>query len=179
MTTKSKSQKLASARNLRIVEADGARDEAADVTAVSSPSDVGALGQMTGYVLRRAQIAVFEDFIATIAETGLRPAQFSVLVMLDQTPGLTQSAVAAALGIQRANFVTLVNELERRGLATREASPTDKRSHALHLTAKGQATLKRARELHADHERRVRAALGDDPERFLALLQRLATGLKR
>ena len=111
--------------------------------------DVGALGQMTGYALRRAQISVFEDFIATIAETGLRPAQFSVLVLLDQTPGLTQSAVAAALGIQRANFVTLINELERRGLARREPSLTDKRSHALQLTDKGQVTLKRARELHA------------------------------
>ena len=57
--------------------------------------------------------------ITNFAELDLRPAQYSVLVLLGHTPGLKQSDVAAALGIQRANFVVLFDGLERRGLARR------------------------------------------------------------
>jgi DNA-binding MarR family transcriptional regulator len=135
---------------------------------------LGPLSRMAGYALRRAQIAVFEDFIASLAEVNLRPAQFSVLLVLDQAPGSTQSAVAAALGIQRANFVSMLDELERRGLARRSSSLSDKRSHALHLTPKGATTLKRARDLAAAHEARQVARLGPGGiEALLELLGRL------
>ena len=167
-------QELAGRPDLHVVPEEQAPD-----TSTSTIPDVGALAQMTGYALRRAQIAVFEDFNHTLAETGLRPAQFSVLLMLHQTPGLTQSAVAAALGIQRANFVTLINDLERAGLAERAASLTDKRSHALHLTPKGQATLTRALELQSVHEARVQAAVGqNNVGTLLEVLMRLGRGLK-
>ena len=81
--------------------------------------NLGPLSRMAGYALRRAQIAVFEDFITSLAEVNLRPAQFSVLLVLDQAPGSTQSAVAAALGIQRANFVSMLDALARRAASQR------------------------------------------------------------
>src|SRR5262245_40766970 len=99
--------------------------------------DVGPLAGMVGYALRRAQLAVFDDVITQFAELDLRPAQYSVLVLLGHTPGLKQSDVAAALGIQRANFVVLFDGLERRGLALRSAAPNDRRSYALYLTEEG------------------------------------------
>jgi DNA-binding MarR family transcriptional regulator len=156
---------------LRVVEPT-ARDEAE----ASIPLDLGPLAEMTGYALRRAQIAVFEDFIEALAEVDLRPAQFSVLHVLDRAPGCTQSAVASALGIQRANFVALLDTLETRGLARRAPSPTDKRSHALYLTPEGMRVLARARELEAAHEARQIERLGGKDKRaeLLALAQKLA-----
>jgi DNA-binding MarR family transcriptional regulator len=136
--------------------------------------DVGPLARMTGYALRRAQLAVFDDFIATLAELNLRPAQFSVLLVLGNRPGSSQSAVASALGIKRANFVTMLDELEQRGLARRALSPSDRRSHALYLTDLGHTTLVRARDLAAAHEARQVARLGPGGlEVLLRLLQRL------
>src|SRR5262245_37150249 len=79
--------------------------------------DPGPLGEMIGYALRRAQLAVFDEAIRVFAELDLRPAQYSVLALVGHRPGLKQSDVAAALGIQRANFVTLFDGLEQRGLA--------------------------------------------------------------
>ncbi len=151
-------------------------DQAA-ATALAEPIELGPLSHMTGYALRRAQMAVFEDFFATLAEVDLKPAQFSVLHVLDIAPGSTQSAVAAALGIQRANFVALLDGLEQRGLARRDAAPSDKRSHALHLTPRGAALLARARALEARHEARQVARLGgqDSRDTLLALLARLTT----
>jgi len=136
---------------------------------------VGPLAGKIGYVLRRAQLAVFDDVIANFAELDLRPAQYSVLVLLGHAPGLKQSDVAAALGIQRANFVVLFDGLERRGLARRGAAPNDRRSYALYLTEAGEKVLARANELETGLEARLDAKLGPDGrERLLALLGRLA-----
>jgi DNA-binding MarR family transcriptional regulator len=138
-------------------------------------ADVGPLGGMVGYVLRRAQLAVFDDVIANFAELDLRPAQFSVLVLLGHAPGLKQSDVAAALGIQRANFVVLFDGLERRGLARRSAAPNDRRSYALYLTEEGERVLARANALEAAHEVRLDAKLGPGGrQQLLELLGRLA-----
>ncbi len=148
---------------------DTATDETPDAI------DIGPLSRMIGYALRRAQIAVFEDFIASLAEVNLRPAQFSVLLVLDRAPGSTQSAVAASLGIKRANFVAMMDDLEERGLAERTVSPSDKRSHAIFLTENGRKTLDRARALAQRHEARQIAKLGDGGvEALLMLLGRLA-----
>ena len=139
--------------------------------------EVGPLAGMVGYVLRRAQLAVFDDVIANFAELDLRPAQYSVLVLLGNSPGLKQSDVAAALGIQRANFVVLFDGLERRGLARRSAAPNDRRSYALYLTEAGAEVLVRANALESQLEARLDAKLGPGGrEQLLALLRRLAAG---
>src|SRR6478752_9631441 len=76
--------------------------------------DLGPLPELMGYVLRRAQLVVFQDFFAAFAPFDISPAQLSVLTVIERNPGLTQTQVAAALGIKRTNFVGLLDELERR-----------------------------------------------------------------
>jgi DNA-binding MarR family transcriptional regulator len=142
----------------------------------ASPVDLGPLGEKIGYVLRRAQLAVFDEVIRSFAELDLRPGQYSVLAVVGHRPGLKQSAVAAALGIQRANFVALINTLERRGLARRSAVPNDRRSYALHLTAEGERVLARAEACVAAVEARYDAKLGPGGRaRLLNLLRRLGS----
>jgi DNA-binding MarR family transcriptional regulator len=122
--------------------------------------DMGPLDDLLGYLLRRAQLAVFEDFIKAFAPLRLRPAQFSALIVIDRNPGRSQAEIAAALGIARPNFVAMMDELERRGLAERTSSKTDRRSHALVLTVAGRRLLKRALDVVAKHETRVSRGLG-------------------
>ncbi|MEN3384710.1 MAG: hypothetical protein V7608_4754, partial [Hyphomicrobiales bacterium] len=61
--------------------------------------DLGPLPELIGYVLRRAQLVVFQDFFSAFAPFDISPAQFSVLTVIERNPGLTQTQVAAALGI--------------------------------------------------------------------------------
>lgn len=124
--------------------------------------DIGPLDNAVGYLLRRAQLAIFDDFIRTFADLGLRPATFSVLVLIDRNPGLNQSEISAALGIQRTNFVAMIDRLEERGLARREPSPADRRSHALTLTPAGRELLTEALALHDRLEARLEEKLGPD-----------------
>jgi len=135
--------------------------------------DIGldALTGHAGYAVRRFQLWIFQDFIKTLAEVDIRPTQFSVITVIGANPGSTQMAVAKRLGIERARLVHLLDSLERRKLVKRAASATDRRSHALHLTAHGEAQLAKFKRLAAEHERHVAAKLGkENRERLLQIL---------
>lgn len=150
-----------------------------DADPAAAELDLGPLPDLIGYALRRSQVAVFADFIATLSELELRPAQFSVLLLVERNPGRKQSDFAGALGIQRPNFVAMMDELDRRGLTRRITSQTDRRSYALELTRKGEAVLDRAMALVADHEARMLKGLDDAEARQLfKLLHRMHQSLE-
>jgi DNA-binding MarR family transcriptional regulator len=133
------------------------------------------LSGYVGYALRRAQGAIFADFNHTLAKLNLRPGQFAVLVLIDQNPGTSQSSVSAALGIQKANFVATIADLEHRGLVRRRKSESDGRTYSLGLTPRGRATLQHAAELQSLHEARVIEQIGSEGRlQLLNLLDRLA-----
>ena len=137
--------------------------------------DIPPMNSIIGYKLRRAQLWVFQDFIESFSRMKLRPAEFSVLTLIAREPGQKQSEIAAALGIKRANFVALMDGLERRGLAERRKSQRDKRSHSLHLTREGEKFVERMVSVWRAHEQRLVEALGGEAERdrLIALLDRV------
>ncbi len=127
-----------------------------------------------GYALRRAQQTIFADCNHALAKLNLRPGQFAVLLTIDQNPGASQSSVSAALGIQKANFVATIADLENRGLVRRRKSDTDGRTYSLSLTPRGRSLLQHASELQSVHEARVTAQLGNEGrQQLLCLLERL------
>jgi DNA-binding MarR family transcriptional regulator len=131
------------------------------------------LAEHIGYALRRAQLAVFADFIQSLEPVDLRPGQFSVLTLIGANPGIVQRQLCETLAIKSANFVPLVVELERRQLTKRVA--IDGRSKGLYLTAKGRALLARAQGLSKRHEERMTAKLGPaERRRLIELLRRIA-----
>ncbi len=123
---------------------------------------VSGLDGHLGYYIRRVQVWVFQDFIRSLAPLEIRPAQYSVLVVIGANPGLSQSDLADTLAIERARLVHVLDKLEKRGFTERQASPHDRRSHALHLTAEGQKVLKQAKALAARHEANLIKTLGED-----------------
>ncbi len=146
----------------------------------SSPKlDLGPLADRLGYALRRAQIAVFRDFFVAFAPFDIKPAQYSILTVIERNPGLKQSQVSEALGIKRTNFVAMIDELEARRLVRRAESLSDRRSHALVLTAEGEALMPKLHETSATHEARMRDALGAPQHReMIAALAGLAAELQ-
>lgn len=136
--------------------------ESAAKAVVGGQEKLGDLPNYVGYMLRRAQLTVFQDFIQSLAEFDLRPAQFSVLSVIEASPGLRQTEVANLLGIQRTNFVTLFDSLEARGLAERMPSKDDRRSHSLYLTDAGRAYLRDVKASVDAHEARIAQQVGQD-----------------
>ena len=153
-------------RRIKAADSDEAKGDSA--AASSRPVDYGMLDQRLGYVLRRAQVAVFRDFFSAFEPYDLRPGQYSILTVIESNPGLKQGEVGEALGIKRANFVAMIDELERRKLVRRAESLGDRRSYALMLTARGARLMPELHALSERHERRLIEAIGIETYRALA-----------
>ena len=107
-------------------------------TSESEGMELAELNDRVGYFLRRLQVAVFKDFIRTLAPVDVRPAQYSILVLVAANPGRSQAAIGKALNIERARLARMLHELERRQWIERRVSSGDGRSHSLYMTAGGQ-----------------------------------------
>jgi DNA-binding MarR family transcriptional regulator len=114
-------------------------------------------------------------FAKALEPFGLRPPHGLVLSLIAANPGITQQQLVEESRIDPSSMVALVDELERLGLAQRRPHPSDRRKHALHLTAKGTRTLDRVREVGGKLGDELLARL-DPGERkqFLRLLRKLS-----
>lgn len=118
-------------------------------------ASIGVLTHHVGFHLRLAQLAVFAHIGARLKEIDVTPAIFSVLEVLKENDGITQSKLAAAVRLERSSVVPLLDKLARRGLVERRASTTDRRHNHLHLTEAGRALLDEALRRAAEHEKEV------------------------
>lgn len=139
--------------------------------------DYDILPELVGYHLRRAQSVVFDDFARTMAAQRIAPGQFGVLVLIAANPGLSQSALARAVGVERSTMVAVIDRLQARGLVERRRSAADRRSYALGLSAAGRRLLVRLKPMVRRHDRRVTKRL-DAAEKatLIGLLRRLHGG---
>jgi len=101
-------------------------------------------------------------FLAIAQESGLRPATFGALRILDQPR--TMSEIATFLRCDNSNVTGIVDGLETRGLAERTPSPGDRRVKLIALTAAG---------------RRLRVRLMREARKPPAWLERLSAADQR
>ena len=102
---------------------------------------LGPLEELTGYHLRRASSVFGNDFSRAVAGTGMRQVLFGILSIVAANPGINQGAAGRALGIQRANMVSLITELVELGVLDRRTAHDDRRAFALTVTPAGAALM--------------------------------------
>ena len=137
--------------------------------------DLGILPELLGYQLRRAQLTVFQHFAGTLGNHNVTPGQVGLLVLVSHNPGISQTALARAVGVERSTLGEAINRLRKRGLLLRKLAPRDRRSYALHLSADGVDFLDDFMPRLLRHEDKVAASLSPEERKTLiALLQRLA-----
>lgn len=133
-----------------------------------------SLHNLVGYVLRRAQMKLFQHLATRLEAHDIRPAQFTALTIIEQSPGLMQAELARALAIEPPQAVLMVNKLEERGLAMRIRSNPDKRSYGLFLSKAGELLLKQLKEVVRQSDMDSTSALSaEEREQLLFLLGKL------
>ena len=105
---------------------------------------------LTGYVLRRASLASQAKLGQRLAPLELRPYEATLLLLVEASPGVTQSEAGRLLDIQRANMVPVVARLVARGLIQRK--PVDGRSQGLWVTRGGQSLMQKVQRIVATDE---------------------------
>ena len=126
----------------------------------SSEFNYATLDQFIGYQLKSAFNVVQLDLRDTLKPYNLRMLTYTALVLIADNPQLSQTQLANAMDIERANLVVIVDELEQRGLIVRDHVPSDRRAYALNVTLPGRRLLKKAIAAVVAHEERLFAKLG-------------------
>jgi DNA-binding MarR family transcriptional regulator len=135
------------------------------------------LASATGFLLSwngRRTAHMFEQALESL---DLRPPHFGVMTLIDANPGTTQQDLGRMSLIDPSSMVAMIDDLEARGLAERRPHPSDRRKHAVHLTAQGKRTLKRARQKAMGVAEEMLAPLDEDERETLRLLLRKLAGV--
>jgi len=132
-----------------------------------------SLRELTGYRLRRSTSAALSKMKSVFAKFGLRRTTYSTLALIVEYPGLRQSQLAETLGIERPNFVQIVDELEKTGLVFRKPAEDDRRAYAMQPTPDGIVLFNKARTAVQQVDEKLTSGLS--PEQLLALQSALKT----
>lgn len=111
----------------------------------------------------------------------LAPPHTAILRVIQWNAGISQQALSSTLGIPPSRLVSLLDDLENRGLVERRNSPEDRRVYALHLTAEGLATVATVQKIGLAHDNDITEGLSPQERATLGeLLRKIADqqGLK-
>jgi DNA-binding MarR family transcriptional regulator len=94
--------------------------------------------RLVGFNVVRAEIRFRTDFLEIMAPLGLRPAEFSALILILDNPKITQKHLGQSLRISQPNMATMIDRMVENGWILRERSTSDRRAQHPKLTEVGQ-----------------------------------------
>ena len=138
-----------------------------------------ATGPMRGatspaFLLAQVGAHAASEFAKRLIPLGLTPPHTGLLRVVAASEGQSQQALSDRLSIVPSRLVQLVDELEERGLVERRAHASDRRTHALYLTAKGRDALDAIGRIARDHQNELCAGLNAaERDQLASLLLRI------
>jgi len=115
-----------------------------------------------------------KQFANALAPAGLKPRHLGTLFELRGGP-LTQQSLGEALGIDAAQLVGLLNDLEAEQLVQRRRDPGDRRCHIVEISDLGRARLESTDRAMAEVDARLMTGLLPEQRvQFVALLRFVA-----
>jgi DNA-binding MarR family transcriptional regulator len=117
------------------------------------------LESLIGFQLRKAQLAVYDDFMRGAPVRGLTPGQLAIMILIERNPNMTQQHLCDGIRIEKSTLVVRLHRLADRGLIERERSTEDRRQNVLKLTKRGAQTMRTMLAFVAKHERKIAARL--------------------
>jgi MarR family transcriptional regulator for hemolysin len=130
-------------------------------------------------LINRASRALARNGDAALIPLGFRYAQVPVLALLRTGREMTQSALAAATGIEQPSMAQLLARMERDGLIRTEPHPRDARSRTITLTSDAVERLREANsKVKAVNDRALIGLTEQEIQTLKDLLTRLNANLE-
>ncbi len=97
------------------------------------------LDQSAGYLINMTALLLKREFNSVLKSNNIdiTTEQWAILNRLNEKPGLTQKEVAKLTFKDNANITRIVDKLENKGLAKRQADSNDRRTWNISITKKG------------------------------------------
>lgn len=122
----------------------------------------GKLGSKLGFLLLAGWRQAQWEFSRHFKDIDITPASFGVLQLVQENPGCGVGQVGRAMGIAPNNIARMVDQLCKRGLISKEVSPTDGRGRILTITSSGTQFLESLNEIHQAYEKEFHEMVGED-----------------
>ena len=139
--------------------------------------DLDRLGSALGFLMRLAQLKIYERFFEEVGEHELKPGEFSVLWVILNNPGIRQSVLGQRLMIKRAHMTKLIRALEDQGLVSRRIPDDDRRAVEITLMPNAVEKVRQAGEWFFTYEDSVGSNLSTAERQQLTGLMRKFIGL--
>jgi DNA-binding MarR family transcriptional regulator len=142
---------------------------------VSEATGIKELDQRIPFLLSQLGSRMADEFQRRLEPLGVEPRTYAVLLALAANDGQSQRELSARLGIHRNVMVSVIDTMERQGLAKRRRHPHDRRAFAVTLTAKARKLLPALDEQGSALEDELTAPLSaQERETLLRSLQRVS-----
>lgn len=133
---------------------------------------VAPVADRFGYLLKHARERLSALSAVALEPLGINGRELAVLTVVAAGRPPSQLEAASRLGIDRTSMVALLDELERKGLAARQADPSDRRRNVVVLTDAGREVLAAGSQATDEVEAAFLAPLAPaDRDRLRELLQ--------
>ena len=177
MATLSKPPRRAAnaSKTLESAAAISGRARVATPPRLSPDFEIGTLSDNLGYMMRRAQLAMYAELREALEATNMTPQRYTALGLIGAHEDLSQADLGYMLAVARSGAMSIVNALEQLGCITRRRDPDDKRSYLLKLTAEGQRIVDRLHVIITRLDQRGSARLTTaERAQLMEMLERLA-----
>ncbi len=134
---------------------------------------IASLSDHCGYLIAQAHRQMRARAVERLAPIGLDPRDLGVLSVLRGQQPCSQIQLAGSLGVSPPTALGLAEELEARGLVSRDRSDSDRRVYDVRLTPLGDERLRVAHQAAAGLEAELAAELGDRYDELRRVLLKL------
>jgi len=124
----------------------------------------------------------FQQICATVVAEALSGAgvvqlEWAVLMFIDDVPGIDQSRLSQAMGIDRNSISLILERLETKGLVERRINGADKRAREIYLTSKARHLQRRFQpKTRAANDRILAPLKSSERKLFIDMLVRVVEG---
>jgi DNA-binding MarR family transcriptional regulator len=151
------------------------------MTAVPARGKTIRLGPLTdyaGYHLRLAQDASFQAFVSRVGGSDIRPGYFTLLMLMRENPGITQTAISQASGRDKSTLTPAMRYLEDNGYVERRRAPSDRRAYGLYLTPLGEEAIAQLSRHASAHDADLDRIIGAERKaEFIGILRDIVAAL--
>ncbi len=147
------------------------RDDAEDSGAsVSDRMRASALKDDVSFLLARANALSLSAGHAALAPFNLRVRSYSILALVVDDIRPSQRDIAEHLRLDPSQVVSLIDDLQARGLVKRDPDPLDRRTNVVVMTDEGRELFRSAHDAVRAAERDLHAHLSPDQRERLSEL---------
>lgn len=133
------------------------------------------LHDVPGHLIRLCQQRAVDLFVDEVGEGGPNPRQFAVLVNVLKSPGMSQTALVDASGIDRSTLTEVLRRMIDRGLISKSRTKEDQRANALFITDQGRDMLASALDATERAQARILEPLAEqDRDAAMKMLAKLS-----